>query len=314
MLIKQTAAVAFLAFVFWQVFTSWYTHLSVSIIIRQLVVIGMAAIAPILVFLVGFYAKTGSLADLFYWVIGYHLEGRYIAYSVEPLKLTDIGRIASCFILVPFAAVCAFDLMRRRDRNWLNFGLGLLILITGAVSAYPRFAFFHLQSVLPVVALLSAMTLSYAFKQLRSWRTFAFGIVVAFSAFFFVKAGIFYRPAFRADRHPIVDEYSDLLPLTQEIRSTIGETDSVYVFPDDEASANLYYLLQRKPPKFWIFHYNWYLLDWTKAKILATLEDDPPDWVVYFHEFLGRRRSSSRNCPIYPGSLFLDCQPRLGAR
>jgi hypothetical protein len=55
----------------------------------------------------------------------------------------------------------------------------------------------------------------------------------------------------------------------------------MYIFPDDEATANLYYLMQQRPPRFWVFTYPWYMEDRIKERILLTLRDDPPEWVVY---------------------------------
>jgi hypothetical protein len=31
-----------------------------------------------------------------------------------------------------------------------------------------------------------------------------------------------------------------------------------------------------------VFHYPWYQLDWIRDRILVTLEEQPPQWVVYF--------------------------------
>jgi hypothetical protein len=77
-------------------------------------------------------------------------------------------------------------------------------------------------------------------------------------------------------------EYSDLVPLAQQIRSSIPPDESVYLFPNDETTSNLYYLLDNQPPRFWIFYYSWNLLDWTKTKILSTLAVQPPYWIEYF--------------------------------
>ena len=73
-----------------------------------------------------------------------------------------------------------------------------------------------------------------------------------------------------------------MIPLARDIRQAVGEDACVYLFPDDEATANLYYLLGCHTPRFWIFHYPWYLTETIRGRILETLETDPPEWIVHF--------------------------------
>jgi len=95
-------------------------------------------------------------------------------------------------------------------------------------------------------------------------------------------AGSAYRIALRSDTPRKIEEYSDLVPLAGEIRQRIGPADRFYVFPDDEATANLYYLARCMPPRFWVFSYPWYMIDPVKSRVLGTLRANPPDWIVYF--------------------------------
>jgi hypothetical protein len=53
------------------------------------------------------------------------------------------------------------------------------------------------------------------------------------------------------------------------------------VFPDDEATANLYYLMRHLPPGFWIFSYPWNMSDSIKSRVLSTLRKESPEWIVY---------------------------------
>ena len=90
-----------------------------------------------------------------------------------------------------------------------------------------------------------------------------------------------------------IHEYTYLVPLAREIKQIIKPQDHIFVFPDDEATANLYYLLQCSPPRFWIFHYPWFLSDGIKRKIILTLETDRPEWIVYFPH----RWEAEKNAP-----------------
>jgi len=160
--------------------------------------------------------------------------------------------------------------------------LGLILLGTSSITAYPLFSFFHLQAALPMLALVSALTLAYVLRPGIPGRLFALGIALALFAFWLITTGSAYRPVLDAQAQQFIWEYSDLAPLAQEVRQYIGPTDCIYIFPDDEATANLYYLLRCSPPKFWIFHYPWYMLDWIRNRILVTLNADPPEWIAYF--------------------------------
>jgi hypothetical protein len=77
-------------------------------------------------------------------------------------------------------------------------------------------------------------------------------------------------------------EYSDLVPLAEQIEQYVMPTDHVYIFPDSEATANIYYLIESPPPDYWTFTYPWYMLDRVKSRLLLSLGRDPPEWVVYF--------------------------------
>jgi len=284
-LIKQPAALAFLALALWLVYTSWDHHRSISKAFGELVAIGLSALVPILVFLIVYYTKNGSLKNVYYWLIENHLAGGYKPVNAEYPTLRALWKIASCWILLPITAFLTFYLRRRGDHNWQMLGLGLVLVLTGSVTAYPRFEFFHLQAILPIVAFLSAMTLAYAIKYTRSKRYLGLIILLVSSTFFFVQASGYYHQSFRSERRAFVYEYTDLLPLAKQVRQEIGKKDCIYIFPDDEASANLYYLLRCKPPKFWILHYSWNLSETVRNKIVTSLEENPPKWVLKFPDF-----------------------------
>jgi hypothetical protein len=290
-LIKQQAAFVFVAFISWRLFTNWYSHAPVSYILRELLLLGLAAIAPVLIYLVYQYAQAGTLSGFLYWMIGYQLTGVYTPYTSQPPTIIQIKTIASACLLIPAAIFCVLDMKRKGDNSWLTLAWGLLLLATGSVTAYPRFEFFHLQPILPVLAVVSSITLVHALRSQISGRYFTLGMVVALSAFWLITEGSNYRTVVEADPPSQIYEYSGLLPLAQKIKGITGPTGCVYIFPDIEAVANLYYLLDCSPPKFWIFHYPWYMLDWVRARIMQTLEEDPPDWVVYFPDRYGTEKS-----------------------
>jgi hypothetical protein len=281
-LLKQQAALVFAAFVVWSAFTTWYYHRSGSKLLRELGLMGLAAMLPVLAYAMVQYAQAGSLGSFLYWTIGYHVTSDYSSLAAQPPTIPQIGAIASSCLLIPAAIFCGVESKRKGDKTWLHLGLGFMLLATSSATAYPRFGFFHLQAALPMLALVSALTLAYALRPGIPGRFFTLGIALALSGFWLITAGHAYRPVLDAQAQQYIWEYSDLAPLAQEIRQYIGPTDCIYIFPDDEATANLYYLLRCSPPRFWIFHYPWYMLDWIRDRIIVTLDADPPKWIAYF--------------------------------
>lgn len=279
-LVKQQAAVVLAAFVLWHAFTTWYLHRSGSNLLRELGLMGLAAMVSGSVYVVCQYAQAGSLGSLLYWTITYPVTSDYGSLAAQPPTITQIGVVASSCLLLPAALCCAVDSKRKGDKAWLHLGLGLTLLAASSVAAYPRFDFFHLQVTLPWLALISALTFAYVLRSDISGRFFAIGIAVALSAYWLITAGPAYRPV-AAPAQQYIWEYSDLVPVAQRIRQYIGPTDCIYIFPDDEVTANLYYLLRCSPPRFWIFHYPWYMFDWVRNRIISTLDTDPPEWIVF---------------------------------
>jgi hypothetical protein len=281
-LIKQHAAVVFAAFLFWNALTSWHVHRAKREIARETGLMILGAALPISALAVYQYAQAGTLRSFWYWAITYNLTSDYRTLAALVPNVTKTRVIAwSCFLL-PAAIFRLIDEKRRGNRMWLGLGWGLVLLATSSLTAYPRFGMFHLQAALPVLAWLSAVTLAAALQARGSNRSFVVGIALALSAFSLIIAAAAYQPVLNADRARKIWEYSDLVPLADEIRQEIGPTDCIYLFPDDEATANLYYLSGCFPPKFWVFHYPWYVLPWVDHKAASTLEEDPPRWIVMF--------------------------------
>jgi hypothetical protein len=281
-LFKQHAAVVFAAFVIWSAFATWYLHRSASEVLREIGLMGLAAIVPVAVYAVWQYAQTGSLGSFLYWTIGYPVTSDYDSLAAQLPTVSQMRMLASSCLLLPAALFCVIDAKRKGDKAWLQLGLGLTLLAASSVSAYPRFSFFHLQATLPWLALVSALTLAYLLRSKISGRFLTISIALALSVFWLITAGSAYRPVAAQAAQQFIWEYSDLVPVAQTIRQSIGPTDCVYIFPDDEATANLYYLLRCSPPRFWIFHYPWYMFDWVRTRIISTLDADPPEWIAYF--------------------------------
>jgi len=285
-LVKQHAVIVLSAFIIWNAFTYWHTKASLSKVLRDSGFLVLGAVVPIIAFVAYHYLKAGTLENFAYWTIGFNFFGSFRSLAAQSPTLEEIQIIAPAFLLIPAAILLLIELKKEGDKKWLNLGWGLIWLVTSSLMAYPRFGFFQLQAALPALAWLSAVTLACALRRsqsvLRSASYCARGIALGLCAFWIVMAGSTYRFVVQPDQPRKISEYSDLVPLAAEIRQQIGPSDCIYIFPDDEATANLYYLLKCLPPKFWVFSYPWFMLDQVKTRILQTIRPDPPDWIIYF--------------------------------
>lgn len=287
-LIKQHAAIVFVAFVIWHAVMNRRALRSFSVVLQDTVVISLAAILPVMAFGVYHYLRAGTLANFLYWTISFNLISGYASAAAQPPNIAQVRALASACLLLPAAILGLIVSKRKDDRTWLNLGWGLILLAASSLTAYPRFEFFHLQAALPVLAWLSSLTLASALGPCssdaasQSRRYLATSVAIALSVFWIITAGSAYQSVFREDQPQKVTEYTDLVPLAGEIRQRIGPTDCIYIFPDDEPTANLYYLMRCLPPKFWVFSYPWYMLEPVRSRIVRTLQEHPPEWIVYF--------------------------------
>ena len=262
LLAKQQAVLVLLALAGWNLATGWRARRPVRELVVGTVVTGLSALAPLAVYGVFHAVRAGTLANLWYWVVEYNVASRYASLAWLPPTLAEVREVAPAFALVPVALLGLRDLLRRGDPAWETQGWGLLLAAASCVGVYPRFGAFHLQPLLPVLAWLSATAL----VRLRgaggpstrdapgSRRVFVVSVVVMglLSLVPFVAT---YRLVLDPPWPRVIAEYSDLRPLATEVRRVMGSDGRLYIFPDDEATANLYYLLRTPPPRFWVFSY-----------------------------------------------------------
>jgi hypothetical protein len=280
-LVKQHAALVTLALLGWSAFANWISHRSLPNALRQIGLMALGTGLPIAAYVAYHYAQAGTLEGFLFWTVSYNLAGDYESLAALPPTAGLIARFVSSCLLLPAAVCDLVDSIRRGDRTWPWQGWALVLLAAASVTIYPRFAAFHLQAALPVLAVVSSLGLAWLWRIRGRGRLLATGIAVAVSALWLIVAIPDYKPVLDTSSPQQIWEYSDLLPLAREIRQQIGPEGCAYLFPDDEAAANLYYLLGCSPPNFWIFHYPWYMLDWVQARILLSLQAHPPEWVVY---------------------------------
>jgi hypothetical protein len=282
-LIKQHAVIVFGVLLLWNAYKGWLRWRSAGIVLKQAFLMGSSALAVILAFLVFQFLKAGTLEGVYYWIISYQASGIYRALATQPLTMKYGIILAGCALLLPAAAACLIDAKRRTSSDWLFMAGGLLLLAASSITAFPRFELFHLQPALALLAVATACTGGYMLRSQPNARSFILAMLGALAAFWLLNAGERWKPAFQAGNSPrLIREYSDMEILAGEIRRKIGPDEGVYLFHDDEVTANLYYLLNCLPPRYWVFQYPWYMVDPLKGRMLAELKKAAPAWVVCF--------------------------------
>jgi len=286
-LTKQHAAVVFAAFVAWMGASNWYSLRSGRELLREIALMLLGALLPVAAYTVYQYSQAGSVANFLYWTIGYALTSDFKTLASMAPTPVQVELVTSSCLLLPLAIFAAIDGQRKGDIHWRQRGLGMALIAASTVTEFPRFGMFHLQATLPLVAVVSALALRYLARLGPSWRVVAASLALALPVYWLTTAVPAYRPALAPRQPQTILQYSNLVPLAADIRANIGPTDCVYVYTDDEANSNLYYVLRCLPPKYWIFHYPWYMQAWMRKRIILSLEADSPKWVVYFPDHWG---------------------------
>ena len=295
LLTKQHAAVVVLGLVLWHTFISWRAHRPIHHALAEIMTIALAAALPIAVFTIHHLMQVGTVKNLVFWTITFSFVNNYTQLASRAPQMTQILYLAPAYLLLPAFVLRLWASRAEVDGDWSREGWALVLLVTSSVTAYPRFGLFHLQASLPILAWLSGTTITRLLNarsqnslERISHQSLLTGMACSLIILWTLYAGSTYYTACIRDRPQKIWEYTDLLPLAGEIRQRIGPDDCIYLFPDDEATANLYYLTQCRPPHFWMpTSYPWFTLDVLKPKVVQSLEQASPEWVVYFPERWG---------------------------
>jgi hypothetical protein len=280
-LIKQHAAVMFVAFLVWHAFTGIHLKRARRSVLREVLVMGLASAVPVMAFAAYQAVTAGTLSGFLYWTVGYEVTGVYNRFASQVPTVSQIVTLASCAFLLPAALIALVEQKRDGDERWMVVAWGLILAAAGSLMAYPRFELFHLQPALPVLVVVCSIGLAHLARVRNGHRRFTIAIPLVVAVLWVLTAGRAYNPVLERDTKRRIVQYSDLESTAHAIRRTIGSSDSIYIVPDDEVTSNLYYLLGCRPPGFWTFHYPWMMVDRVKTRIASLFEKNPPRWVVY---------------------------------
>ncbi len=287
LLIKQHAIVVLFSILCWDFLVSRFFSLPLSQAIKRSALLLISTLIPVVCF-VGYYLWTGGkLSDFVFWTIIFNIINDYVRLASKFPGIEQMRLIAPAYLLVLPAI---FFVLKSADDRIIKakMGLAFMMLIASSATAFPRFELFHLQTSLPILSVISGCVLARLLqrpKQSIHEEIHAFGMGIACSLLVLWGwwGGMVYYNAFRSEQPRRIWEYSDLISLRDALRERINSNECVYLLPDDEGIANLYYLMNCLPPALWVpTSYPWFTLDIIKQRVLQDLATLPPKWVIYF--------------------------------
>jgi 4-amino-4-deoxy-L-arabinose transferase-like glycosyltransferase len=244
-------------------------------LVRATLLAGLGAVLPAVAAAALYAATKGDWAALFFWVFEFN--------DLELIQMLALAPTSSELVLLlaiflPASAALVWGVLSARIRSKLI--IPVILCLSGIVLSIPRFGFEHLQPGFSGVAIITAMGILDALSMLRrTWKkVLVAGLVAAWSLG--IPAYLLSNP--ESPRY--IHEYSRLPMLAAQVREQIGPNACPYLFPIDEANANLYYLLGCPPPgELWLFTaYPFYSRFDLPQQAKIALERASPQWVLYF--------------------------------
>lgn len=284
LLVKQHATAVIFGILLWFFFKNRRDHYPVWRSLMRIIPISLGVLLPIGAFTVYYWLKARALRELLFWLVTFNFINHYTQLASLQPSFEQIRLLAPAYIMVLPAVASMWDQRTPQNIPSIKREMGLVLLITSSLTVYPRFGFFHLQASLPILAWLSGTTMvRFVRSSGKSHTYFLKGVFWSVLLLWMLYTGPIFYKALRSSPPQKIYEYSDLVPLANEIRQHVGPTECIYVLPDDEATANLYYLTQCLPPSLWVpTSYPWFMIEKVKPQVVSTLEDASPDWIVYF--------------------------------
>lgn len=243
---------------------------------------------PIAFYLIYFFSLTNDGYALWYWLIEFNIVGNYSSLGAQLPTLQELRAISPFFVmLIPFVLNSFhLGLIQKKERQaskrlWLLF-----VMMITAVMLYPRYSTMHWATMLPFLAIASGIACGEIVSPLTSNGTFQafkqWGLYLAIVGLLWIVPGtLAYINVYQERANRTLIEYDGLPELAQQITSTIS-LGNILLFPDDEGVGNLYYLLQKEPPRFWLMNYPWFRNKYETQKWFAAVNNAPPDHIIYF--------------------------------
>jgi len=286
-LVKQQALVLVVTIPVWLIGQYYLRkiNLRTGIPLGLVYLLGLAI--PIAAYLGYYYQMAGTFQDLLYWSLSFNLTGDYKALGRLAPTPDQIRQVLPAFLMaLPFTLSLVSPpglqdkaIPSHSQRIWL---IGFLIL--AALMLYPRYSTMHWAAALAFIALISGIACADLVRQPRerSLWPHTWGVYLAVVLLWTLSGAFTYSLRFSQTRPQNLIEFSPLIDLANQLKARDLPDKGLVLFPDDEGVSNLYYLLQRQPPKFWLMNYPWFMNRYTIAHWLQVVETEQPQTLIFF--------------------------------
>ena len=206
--------------------------------------------------------QEGALQGFLNWVIIYPSVywSKFPGYVQLILSKSQI--LITSLLIAPF--VLLYSKMRNRE-SWILGIFGVLSL----VSVYPRFSFFHMQSLVAF----SAVVFGIVFSQQRGWRRFAL-LLIPLVILWKMQPVLSYE--WGRETRFLSNEDGKL---AFKIESSTNEEKQIYL---QGINSVQYVTTKTLPPKPWIDNYGWYFeIPRVQEEALSGWEQNPPQIIFW---------------------------------
>jgi hypothetical protein len=227
-------------------------------------------------------ATQGNLTNALYQLTGFTAWSGVAVR--ENLSLEEIGLLALLLAFVPLLVIYALRNRERWRTEWMLL-LGLLVALMTAV--YPVYDRFRTAGALPILALISAGTITVIAQQwrLRALRVYMAAVLIA-SILLTIGLPIYYLVTLG----PLQGQIDEVRPIASWItESTEAPAGTrIMIQPEIEQTANFYVLSGYLPATVWVPNYAWVFGNESEGlmdQLLAGVAADPPEYVVLVERY-----------------------------
>jgi hypothetical protein len=238
--------------------------------------------APILLYLLYYLSRGGAIADIFYWVLWFNVTSGYSRLGWLPPTAGAINQILPAFLLlVPFVFTLRSHSLPGIPP--LTRGFLLAFLAAALIYLYPRYSLPHWVVAFPFIAAASGIVCAEILSSLRRHegkRQLQHALYWGLILFWALYAWTIYASAWSGPPRTML-KYSHLTVLATELESRIPPDSTMVLLPDNEALGNLYYLMRKQPPRFWVMNYPWFMNERVINRWLEVIEMEKPQILIH---------------------------------
>lgn len=242
---------------------------------------------PLSIYLFYYFRLTNDWYSIWYWLVLFNVVGNYSNLGMKAPSMREIRAIFPAFVMIIPFLLGTIGLARTKENNqisterqWL-----LLMILLSAIMLYPRYSTMHWATMLPFLAMASSIACAELLSAGANNRVQIYrqrGVYLAIVGMLWIGSGIMvYSAAYQNREARNLLEY-DTLPELAKLITDTTQLGEIVLFPDDEGVGNLYYLLGKTPPRFWVMNYPWFRNDYVIDRWLTEMSVTQPDQVIYF--------------------------------